>query len=45
MPSFSIKWILGLVIATLITMVMIYVIKKTTKKYDIPVLNKIVEEV
>jgi hypothetical protein len=43
--STATKWTINLFINVLLTMVMIYVIKKVTKKFDIPVLKQVVDEV
>lgn len=39
------KYVVHLFITTLLTMIMIYAIKKTTEKYNIPVLKTIAEGV
>ena len=39
------SWTINLFINVLVTMFMIYLIKKVSKKYDIPVLREVAEEV
>lgn len=42
---FSIKWVLGVLTSTFITMCFIYIIKRLNEKVSIPVVSDIVEGV
>jgi hypothetical protein len=39
------KWVLNLFVTVLVTMIMIYTIKKLSKQYEIPFLKTVAEEV
>ena len=45
MNVFSINWWISTIVSTLITMVMIYAIKKVATKYNIPVVSTVAEGV
>ncbi|MGE6604863.1 hypothetical protein ACQKEY_24605 [Lysinibacillus fusiformis] len=42
---FTVKWTVNMFITVFITMVFIYLIKKVSNKYDIPVIKNIANEV
>lgn len=45
MNVFSINWWISTIVSTLITMVMIYAIKKVATQYNIPVVSTVAEGV
>lgn len=45
MNVFSINWWVSTIVSTLITMVMIYAIKKVATQYNIPVVSTVAEGV
>lgn len=45
MNFFSPKWLINMFVTVFITMIFIYIIKKVSAKYNIPLVKQIAEEV